>query len=105
MAEPDASTVAGRDIKSLASDEEQTVSISNNTETAQTVSLNQAYQSGIASCGFTSGTDISPTSDADCYVQDYVTDGDDNITDVVVYAHNTTGSSLDIDVRFFGVPA
>jgi hypothetical protein len=86
-------------------DEEQNFTISGSTEEATTVTLSQAYQSGIANCGFTSGTNISPANDADCYVQDYVTDADGNITDVVVYAHNTTGSSLDIDVRFFGVPA
>jgi hypothetical protein len=86
-------------------DEEQTFTISGSTEEATTVTLSQAYKSGIANCGFTSGANISPANDADCYVQDYVTDGDGNITDVVVYAHNTTGNSLDIDVRFFGVPA
>lgn len=86
-------------------DEEQTFTISGSTEEANTLTLSQAYKSGIANCGFTSSTNISPANDADCYVQDYVTDEDGNITDVVVYVHNTTGSSLDIDVRFFGVPA
>jgi hypothetical protein len=86
-------------------DEEQTFTVPSNTEEATTVTLSQPYKSGIANSGFTSGTDISPSNDADSYVQDYVTDGDDNITDVVVYAHNTTGNPLDIDVRFFGVPA